>query len=100
MTDIQINIALAKAMGWRDDDISTGVFSQGLAAYDCNTGCWRKFDYSNPVIFVAICKHWELSVHYDQLVCYCLPTLEDFLGDTIEKAAAMCVIETAKRGVL
>jgi hypothetical protein len=99
MTDLEINIALAKAMGWDDVDISASFYGQALETYDQHKGYWRRFDYRDPVIFVAICKHWKLAVFHKYLHCYCAPTLLDFNVDTIEKAAALCVIAAVKRGV-
>ena len=99
MTDLQTNIALAEAMGWSVFDISASLYSQSLEAYDWDKNGWRKFDYRDPVIFVAICKHWKLSVFFNRLNCYCQPALKTFSADTIEKAAALCVIDAVKRGV-
>jgi hypothetical protein len=108
MTDLEINIALAKAMGWVEfeweewmDLAGNGFITndgQVLCSYK-NSAITYKFDYRNPVIFVAICKHWKLTIFHNSLHCYCAPTLLDFNADTIEKAAALCVIAAAKRGV-
>lgn len=107
MNDLEINIALAKAMGWvevSDSDYTnmrkTGfvVASDGIiCAYNfCSLDF--KFDYLDPVIFVAICKRWKLLVlhHASQVRC---GYANEFNDMCIEKAAALCVIDTVKRGV-
>jgi hypothetical protein len=97
MTDLQINVALAKAMGWLDADMEPSYYHPDrLMCNDHKLGGYRIFDYRDPVVFVAICKHWKLSVQHSSLVCYCQPTFKDFSADTIEKAAALCVIDSAK----
>ena len=110
MTDLQINVALAQAMGWTESSRYAvmldqyEVFRQKVL---CNKdGTLRKFDYRNPVIFMAICKHWGLNVDYKYMtVCYSdsltVPTLYIRKKDGlfIEKATALCVIDAAKRGV-
>lgn len=106
MTDLEINIALAKACGYVCK-IPQGLYPSAHGechpfegALYCNHYDWvRKFDYRDPVIFVAICKHWKLSVFHRKFLCYCQPALKDFFADTIEKAAALCVIDAVKRGV-
>jgi hypothetical protein len=106
MTDLEINIALAKTMGW--DDLQMDYFGNPMQIlvpqhrdilYCWDMGIRRLFDYRDPVIFVAICKHWKLTIFHNCLHCYCAPALLDFNADTIEKAAALCVIDAVKRGV-
>ena len=110
MTNLQINIALAKAMGWVEttdswlSDASSGAFINSNGHIWClpDSQCphqQKPFDYRDPVIFAAICKHWKLSVFFNRLNCYCQPALKTFSADTIEKAAALCVIDAVKRGV-
>ena len=108
MTDLQVNIALAKAMGWKflSQIGFAGLKKTGFIVEDDEVICGYnfcllnfKFDYRDPVIFVAICKHWKLSVFFNRLNCYCQPALKTFSADTIEKAAALCVIDAVKRGV-
>ena len=110
MTDLQINVALAQAMGWTESSRYAvmldqyEVFRQKVL---CNKdGTLRKFDYRDPIVFVAICKHWELNIDYKYMaVCYSdsesCPTLyiRKKNGLCIEKAATLCVIDAAKRGV-
>lgn len=101
MTDLQINIALAQAMGWEDDDISSSFYSQNLEAYDWDKNGWRKFDYRDPVIFTAICKHWNLVANFEGFVSGVagIDLIGTWQRDCIEKAAALTVIELAKRGI-
>ena len=118
MNDLEINIALAKAMGWESDQLAIS-FDKTLYTADwprkdnrktvlqnrifnpLHLMPWRKFDYRDPVIFVAICKHWALDVDYGIGVAGChqdrrITALE---SGNIERAAAMVVIELFKRGV-
>jgi hypothetical protein len=108
MTDLEINIALANAMGWVELSIyewikvsKTGfIFDKhGVVCGYEGYGYRKPFDYRDPVIFVAICKHWNVSAINSQFSCYRSPTYKDFQADTIEKAAALCVIDAVKRGV-
>lgn len=103
MTDLQINVALAQAMGWAESSRYAvmldqyEVFRQKVL---CNEdGTLRKFDYRDPVIFVSICKHWNLVVNFNGYVSgmtgFDLVSRE---GLDVEKAAALVVIELAERG--
>lgn len=95
MTDLQINTELAKAMGWgklNDLKWDNEVFCW-------NGNYWRGFSYLDPVIFVAICKHWNLRINhkYDWVGSdACTYTSKNI---SIEKAAALCVIDTVKLGI-
>ena len=109
MTDLQINIELAQALGWILSEKFTPMHDQ----YDvfrgkvfCNKdGVLRKFDYRDPFIFVAICKHWDLFLVNKEPVSHAAiffkyPRVHlEKLDVSIEKAAALCVIDAAKRGV-
>ena len=109
MTDLQVNIALAKAMGWKflSQIGFAGLKKTGFIVEDDEVICGYnfcllnfKFDYRDPVIFVAICKHWKLDVHHGyRWVAGGTNTLIDVGFGTIEKAAALCVIDAVKRGV-
>lgn len=104
MTDLEINVNLARAMGWDEDDISSSFYKQNLEAYDFDKGHWRPFDYRDPVIFVAICKRWELDCYFSKDLktvrhTKSLPMGAFFDDDSIEKAAALCVIDAVKRGM-
>lgn len=109
MTDLEINIALAKAMGWVNLTRDEWFYSDrvGYRIYENKVQCsyghlhgFNPFDYRDPVIFVAICKRWEVTVCHGLSKCWLRGGFADFLGETIEKAAALCVIDDAKRGVL
>lgn len=99
MTDLEINIALAKAMGWDALDKENDDFR----VYDAHHygGTWRKFDYRDPVIFVAICKRWRLVVNFDGWVSHStgIEVTGNWCRECIEKAAALTVIDAVKRGV-
>lgn len=105
MTDLEINIALAKAMGWKFAKPNGSCPSMrktitGLFCWDTEKYGWRKFDYRDPVIFVAICKHWELDVnHHYKWVSDRGGIMRDATNRGVEKAAALCAIDVAKRGV-
>lgn len=107
MTDLQINIELAQALGWILSEKFTPMHDQ----YDvfrgkvfCNKdGVLRKFDYRDPIIFVAICKRWGLVVNFGSGYASAVAGI-NIVGEWekprfIEKAAALVVIELAKRGV-
>jgi hypothetical protein len=108
MTDLEINIALAKAMGWVELSVyewvkasKTGfIFDKhGVVCSYEGYGYSKPFDYRDPVIFVAICKHWKLDINH--LYGWVSGSKGVFINvgfGTIEKAAALCVIEMAKRG--
>jgi hypothetical protein len=115
MTDLQINIALAKAMGWVEfeweewmDLAGNGFitnYGQVLCIYK-NSAITYKFDYRDPVIFVAICKHWNLDANFhksrvdgfaEEGVFSRIAYRHEAYIDSIEKAAALVAIEYAKR---
>jgi hypothetical protein len=111
MTDLQINIALAQACGWLPSSkyaIMHGQYQVFRQILTCNKdGTLRKFDYRDPVIFTAICKHWKLNVdHKYMTTCYSDSDAEPTIyireknGLCIEKAVALCVIEATKRGLV
>ena len=112
MTDLEINIALAKAMGW--DNLQMDYFGNPMqilvpqhrdVLYCWDKGVSKIFDYRDPVIFVAICKHWKLvlyfppSVNATGFVRASSHNNRFIESDSIEKAAALCVIDAANRGV-
>jgi hypothetical protein len=103
MTDLQINIALAKAMGWLPYDkqypINSYKYEDGYLYCWCNW-YWREFSYCDPIIFVSICKHWDLNVQFGFQKVHSCYGVKKYEAETIEKAAALCVIEAAKRGVI
>jgi hypothetical protein len=73
--------------------------------------CWDKgvrrlFGYRDPVVFVAICKHWNLDANFhknrvdgfvNKNVFSQLAYRHEAHIDSMEKAAALVVIEYAKR---
>ena len=114
MTDLQVNIALAKAMGWKflSQIGFAGLKKTGFIVEDDEVICGYnfcllnfKFDYRDPVIFVAICKHWKLDVNFHK------SRVDGFVNENLfsqlayrheanissmEKAAALVVIEHVK----
>lgn len=119
MTDLDININLARAMGWVEVSEHEWLFSNKVVGFlirdgdvicvTCSTGLdenggqiflEKKFEYRDPVIFVAICKHWELDVnHHYKWVSDRGGIMRDATNRGVEKAAALCVIDAVKRGV-
>lgn len=108
MTDLEINVALAKAMGWVE--ISKGEWfcrnSAGFRIYEDKVQCsygtfdnYHEFDYRDPAIFVAICKRWNLDLQFNAAWSLVSHKGIHTSGRSIEKAAALCVIDAAKRGV-
>lgn len=112
MTDLEINIALAKAMGWVETTDSWLSDSSSGAFINANGYIWclpnseyphqqKPFDYRDPVIFVAICKRWSLGCSFYNgcnIVRQAVMS-KFFKDDSIEKAAALCVIDAVKRGI-
>lgn len=102
MTDLQINIELARACGWLPSSqyaVMHGQYQVLRQILTCNKdGTLRKFDYRDPVIFVSICKQWNLRVGHHTKIPFAACSGNVYIGDTIEKAAATCVIDMAKRG--
>lgn len=110
-SDLQINIELAEALGWgKSSTYGAPSVTVGLryAAYtgvvDCYTESkgWQVFDYRDPVVFVAICKHWGITTQFRQnaaVLCHDDFSVDYVPSDSIEKAAALLVIDLVKRGV-
>lgn len=112
MTDLQINIELARACGWLPSSqyaVMHGQYQVLRQILTCNKdGTLRKFDYRNPVIFDAIIAHWFLEVDWftefltnDSLVNISQPAWSVIITRPASKryeAAALVVIEIAKRG--
>lgn len=104
-SDLQINIELAKALGWRFTSASKILPNEVGIKFThvfCNkNGYLRIFDYREPVVFVAICKHWGLTVEFaktcSQRISY--KNIHYSVSDSIEKAAALLVIDLVKRGI-
>lgn len=120
MSDLDINIALAKAMGWVEVSEHEWLFSNKVVGFlirdgdvicvTCSTDLdenggqiflEKKFDYRDPVIFVAICKHWKLVVNFDGWVSRGIgvEVIGNWCRECIEQAAALTVIDAVKRGV-
>lgn len=111
MTDLEINVALAKAMGWVEIKEERDWFyldEECFRVYDGEVQCsyglfdgFQAFDYRDPVIFVAICKHWKLVVNFDGWVSGVFKTevIGHWSKACIEQAAALTVIELEKRGI-
>lgn len=56
----------------------------------------------DPVVFVAICKHWGITTQFRQnaaVLCHDDFSVDYVPSDSIEKAAALLVIDLVKRGV-
>jgi hypothetical protein len=107
MSDLEINIELAKAMGWAElspfewiKTSKTGFIVDGivLCSYQ-GYGYSKEFDYRDPVIFVAICKRWGLFIRHNVNMAFEEYGTKQYKADSIEKAAALCVIDAVKRGV-
>ena len=95
MTDLQINIALAQAIGWG----SLNDLKSDVEVFCWNGQYWRQFDYRDPVIFVSICKRWKLRVNhsYHWVSDDGIYNKQVSEADSVEKAAALCVIYAVKR---
>lgn len=105
-SDLQINIELAKALGWRFTSASKILPNEVGIKFThvfCNkNGYLRIFDYREPVVFVAICKHWGITTQFRQnaaVLCHDDFSVDYVPSDSIEKAAALLVIDLVKRGV-
>ena len=109
MSDLEINIALAQSMGWKELtftewlNLAKSGFIQGSEEIRCSYKGFsngRIFDYRDPVIFVAICKHWQLVANFEGWVSGVagIDVIGTWQRDCIEKAAALTVIELVKRG--
>ena len=98
MTDQQINIALAKAIGWADKDITkTQVDVFVCAAKDKRFGrLWSYFDYRDPAVIWPIAKHFDAfpqkSLWDDSCWIVSREHLNSDYQDTAEKAVALAVI--------
>ena len=106
-SDLQINIALAKALGWKFTSASKILPNEAGIKFThvfCNkNGYLRIFDYRDPVVFVAICKRWGLVVsHSNSWDCYATVrrlNVNSHSSEYVEKAAALCVIDLVKLGI-
>ena len=106
MNRLQINIELAKALGWKEwimPDPRNTYKIEDERVYCWEDGAWFKFDYRDPVVFVAICKRWGLVVsHSNSWDCYATVrrlNVNSHSSEYVEKAAALCVIDLVKRGI-
>ena len=105
MNRLQINIELAKALGWKEwimPDPRNTYKIEDERVYCWEDGAWFKFDYRDPVVFVAICKHWGITTQFRQnaaVLCHDDFSVDYVPSDSIEKAAALLVIDLVKRGV-
>ena len=107
-SDLQINIELAKALGWKQHYsplMPDGHFTVVNGVVEClEAGIdvfYKRLDYRDPVVFVAICKHWGLTVEFAR-TCSQRVNYKDIhysVSDSIEKAAALLVIDLVKRGI-
>ena len=113
-SDLQINIALAKALGWKEwgTSLPWGIMDNGFYHASVDGVVWckyvdensfieRKLDYRDPVVFVAICKRWGLTVEFAKTCSQCISYKNIYysVSDSIEKAAVLCVIDLVKRGI-
>lgn len=106
MTDLQINIALAQALGWMPASKYAIMYDQfsviGQLVLCNKDGVLRRFDYRTPVLFTAICNHWQLAIDYKYMTSvYSETTPAVFIqrkdGLCVERAAALCVIDAQRR---
>lgn len=108
MNHLQINIELAKALGWKQGNtpyVPNGHFTAVHGVVECLDAdlnvFYKNLDYRDPVVFVAICKHWGLTVEFAKTCSQCISykNIHYSVSDSIEKAAALCVIDLVKQGV-
>ena len=108
-SDLQINIELAKALGWKQHYsplIPDGHFTTVNGVVEClEAGIdvfYKRLDYRDPVVFVAICKHWGLEVVHSIFLAHMFNSgvyVSKTDKSSIERAAALCVIDLVKRGM-
>ena len=87
--------------------IPDGHFTTVNGVVEClETGIdvfYKRLDYRDPVVFVAICKHWGLVVsHSNSWDCYATVrrlNVNSHSSEYVEKAAALCVIDLVKLGI-
>ena len=96
MTDQEINIALAKAIGWQEKDIWVTERSV-LLAVRCNSPWaeWTAFDYRDPAVIWPISKRWGLAFPslrpaYADWYCHC--GVSTAYANEPELAVALAVI--------
>ena len=113
MNRLQINIELVEAMGWKKTTKFLLSRAEAGSYRVQDDGVWclldgvyvnvvRRFDYRDPVVFVAICKHWGITTQFRQnaaVLCHDDFSVDYVPSDSIEKAAALLVIDLVKRGV-
>ena len=109
VSDLQINIELAKALGWKRGNtpyVPNGHFTAVHGVVEClDAGLdvfYKRLDYRDPVVFVAICKHWGITTQFRQnaaVLCHDDFSVDYVPSDSIEKAAALLVIDLVKRGI-
>ncbi len=87
--------------------IPDGHFTTVNGVVEClETGIdvfYKRLDYRDPVVFVAICKRWGLVVsHSNSWDCYATVrrlNVNSHSSEYVEKAAALCVIDLVKLGI-
>ena len=113
MNRLQINIELVEAMGWKKTTKFLLSRAEAGSYRVQDDGVWclldgvyvnvvRRFDYRDPVVFVAICKRWGITTQFRQnaaVLCHDDFSVDYVPSDSIEKAAALLVIDLVKRGI-
>jgi len=103
MNDLEINEALALAIGHHRVDVCISTFSDNLVVLDKSDYKWRIFDYRNWNVISPIAERyncfpfindgggWDARVFVEH-------TREWHYGDTPQKAIALAVIESVGKG--
>lgn len=106
MTDIEINRALALAIGWTEDQMLVDVLSGGQRILNIRYpagGLWRVFDYTDWRVIGPIAQRYNCFPTRFGLAQMWWPPqvvrgrdIGAIMFDTPQKAIAMAVIERAK----
>ena len=100
MTDLEINKALALAIGWKPEQMRiTDVFGTALILQESEWHTARTFNYRNWNVIGPIAERYDLfpmvaACHADQWAI-CTDKIEVY-AETPQKAIALAVIEAHK----
>jgi hypothetical protein len=95
MTDIEIDKALALAIGWKDEPNKMRVSDfWGLQVW---IGCWANFSHKDWDVIGPIAKQFRLLVDFKTCVAWQPNMSVGKRGDTPQKAIALAAINGAKK---
>lgn len=98
MTDLEISVALAKAIGWTTVKVKNGQFFVWIAG----SSHWEKFDYKDPVIAFRVAEKFDCfpdkaGEYFNEWGSFEPGGFAFHVADTPQKAIALAVINGVKK---